>query len=119
LSDFTPVATFTPNAGEGQISSGVLDAAGGFAYFGISTVLSADVPVVVKVRLSDFTRVSTLILNPGEFSLDSAVIDPAGGFAYFNTKVDDGQVQGGQQVVLKVRLSDLTRVATLTLKAGP
>jgi|GEM_PF-3082408 len=114
LSDFTRVATFTLNPGEGHISSGVIDAAGGFAYFGTQQDDGANAAVVVKVRLSDFTRVSTLTLNPGEFSLDSAVIDPAGGFAYFGGRFLDLGLNVGHQAVMKVRLSDLTRVATLT-----
>src|SRR3989442_4719989 len=50
-----------------------------------------------------FSRVGALTLNPGEEYLCSAIIDSANGFAYFGTFTSPG-------VVVKVRLSDFTRV---------
>ncbi len=85
----------------------MIDATGGFAYFGTGTWPG----IVVKVRLSNFSRVGALPLNAGENNLDSAVIDPTGGFAYFGTGTSPGRV-------VKVRLSDFNRVGVLTLNAG-
>jgi uncharacterized repeat protein (TIGR01451 family) len=59
----------------------------------------------------NFGEYATLTLNAGEDDLDSAVIDPASGFAYFGTGTDPG-------IVVKVRLSDFTRVGALTLNQG-
>lgn len=48
---------------------------------------------------------------PGENQLQSAVIDVVGGFAYFGTSTKPG-------IVVKVRLSDMTRVGALTPNPG-
>lgn len=85
----------------------VLDAAGGYAYFGSGN----DPASVVKVRLSDFVHVGTLTLNSGESELWSAVLDTSAGYAYFGTSTWPG-------IVVKVRLSDFTRVDSLTLNSG-
>ena len=53
-----------------------------------------------------------MTLNAGENELFSAVIDTANGFAYF------GAVTYPQGRVVKVRLSDFTRVGALTLNDG-
>ena len=100
------MAGLTLNTGENYLASAVLDAAGGYAYFG-----TYPLGRVVKVRLSDFTRVAGLTLSGGEDSLRSAAIDAAGGYAYFGTYTSPG-------MVIKVRLSDFTRVAGLTLNTG-
>src|SRR2546422_8125575 len=72
-----------------------------------STVaVSALIPSVTA-----FTRVDALTLNAGENHLRSAVVDSAGGYAYVGTETSPG-------IVVKVRLSDLTRVAGLTLNPG-
>jgi hypothetical protein len=91
----------------------VIDPAGGFAYFGTFSNPS----IVVKVRLSDFTRVGALTLNSDEGGPYAAVIDPAGGFAYFLTAPSTG-LGFDPGVVVKVRLSDFTRVGALTLNSG-
>ena len=52
-----------------------------------------------------------LKLAAGEDNLRSAVIDPTGTFAYFGTSTNPG-------IVVKVRLSDMTRVGALKLAAG-
>ena len=112
LSDFTRTGALPLNAGEDYLSSAVIDPAAGFAYFGTNTSPG----IVVKVRLSDFTRVGALPLNAGENELFSAVIDPAAGFAYFGTFIFGTGTEPG--IVVKVRLSDFTRVGALTLNAG-
>lgn len=53
----------------------------------------------------------SLPLRSQESYLGSAVIDPAAGFAYFGTGANPG-------FVVKVRLSDFTRVGALTLWGG-
>ncbi|MBU1367835.1 MAG: hypothetical protein KJ711_08480 [Candidatus Omnitrophica bacterium] len=54
---------------------------------------------------------ASLTFQAGEDHPYSAVIDEAGGFAYFGMALSPG-------VVVKVRLSDLTRVGVLTLGSG-
>ena len=57
-------------------------------------------------------RVGVLNLDNADGIVTSAVIDPAGGFAYFGA----GSAGTGGRVV-KVRLSDFSRVSALTLNA--
>ena len=98
--------------GEDKLASGVIDESGGFAYFGTETIPG----IVVKVRTSDNTRVAALTLNPGEDNLTSAVIDSKNGYAYFGKgTVETDTIPG---LVVKVKLSDFTRVTSLTLNAG-
>src|SRR2546422_986894 len=106
LSDFTRVNSLTLKTGNNIPVSAVIDTAGGFAYFG-----------TVRVRLSNFTRVDSLTLNPGESTLVSAVIYSAARFAYFGTvALPPGTTNPA--VIVKVRLSDFTRVDSLTLNTG-
>jgi hypothetical protein len=58
------------------------------------------------VRLSDFTRVGALVLNSNEQELRCATIDTVNGFAYF------GGLNGA---IVKIRLSDFTRVDSLNV----
>ena len=60
---------------------------------------------------SSLERVDSLTLEPGENKAWSAVIDSAAGFAYFGMDTIPG-------IVVKVRLSDFTRVGALTLNQG-
>ena len=96
-SAFSRSGALTLTAREEDPWSAVIDTVNGFAYFGTMTGPG----IVVKVRLSDFTRVGALVLNSGENELRCAAIDTANGFAYF------GGLSGA---LVKVRLSDLTRV---------
>ena len=64
---------------------------------------------VIKIpEVSALSRSSALALDSGEYNPFAAVIDAANGFAYFGTQTSPG-------VIIKVRLSDFTRVGTLTL----
>ncbi len=109
--------TFTQSAslqfpGEDRLVSAVIDESGGFAYFGTDT----EPGIVVKVRTSDNRRVAALTLNPGEDNLTAGVIDAQNGFAYFGTgTVVTDTIPG---IVVKVKLSDFTRAAALTLNLG-
>lgn len=118
LSDFTRAGELALFPGEGFFTSAVIDSAGGFAYFGTGTYPG----VIVKVRLSDFTRVASLQLNLGENAPRSAVIDVAGGYAYFGAGYHSPDyftpASASPSIIVKVRLSDLTRVANLTLSTG-
>jgi KaiC/GvpD/RAD55 family RecA-like ATPase len=77
----------------------------------------AAILLILVVCLSAFpvahaqTRTDALTLNEGEGLLSSAVIDPSAGFAYFGTDTKPG-------IVVKVRLSDFSRVGALTLDPG-
>lgn len=113
LSDFTRVGALILNTGEGDLTSAVIDAGGIFAYFGTAT------SQVVKVSLTDFTRVGALTLVPGEL-LTSAVIDTAMGVAYFGTTTRACIKYCPPPLpprVVKVRLSDLTEVASLQARS--
>jgi len=87
-----------------------IDSVDGYAYLGFS---GDYVPsLVVKIDLSAFRVAATLTLNPGEYRLVTAAIDTVNGFAYFVARGGSG---GGPGVVVKVRLSDFTRVGALIL----
>ena len=100
---------------EKSLISGVIDLAGGYAYFGTYTSPG----IVVKVALgsgSDLpTRVGAVTLNSGEDVLTNAVIDPPNGYAYFGTYTSPG-------IVVKVALGSgsnpPTRVGAVTLNSG-
>jgi hypothetical protein len=98
LSDFTKAGAAAINE---TILTSVVDTTRGYAYFGTSS------GKVIKLRLADFAR-STLTLPPGEISLRAAVIDVPNNAAYFGTATRPAKV-------IKVRLSDLTRVEALTM----
>jgi hypothetical protein len=57
------------------------------------------------------TFAGSLTLNPGENGLYTGVADTVNGFAYFGTATNPG-------IIVKVRLSDFTRVGALTLNSG-
>src|SRR2546422_7533132 len=65
-----------------------------------------------------FTRVSTLTLNADENIVAPSVIDSAAGFAYFAAVQYASVGTIASSIVVKVRLSDFTRVNSLTLKTG-
>jgi len=95
-------------AGESSPHSILIDTSAGYAYIGTFTVPAE----IVKLRLSDSSRAGVLQLPAGDGSLGAGAIDPAGGYAYFS----GGQVDGNSASrVIRIRLSDFTRVDTLTL----
>ena len=112
VSTFTNASAISMSPGETNASPSVIDSAAGFLYFGTYTWPG----VIVKVRLSDFTRVGSLVLNPGEAFLGSAVIDPAAGLAYFAGILNPGSTNQG--IVVKIRLSDFTRVGSLIMDSS-
>jgi hypothetical protein len=111
LSNLTVEGILTLNLGEEELTSAVIDTVNGFAYFGTCTTPA----MVVKIRLLDFVRVGSLTLNPDESCLGSAVIDPLAGFAYFGTYFGGSSKVSFPGKVIKIRLSDLTRVGALEL----
>jgi len=123
LSNMSRAGTLKLQQGEEWLSSAVIDPAGGFVYFGTgapSFGTGSATGAITKIRLSDFTKAGTLVLNPGEGNLCSAVIDTANGFAYFGAGTNEQGPAPG--IIVKVRLSDFTRVAALTLnpdESGP
>jgi len=102
LSDFTRVGAVLST---GVFTSAVIDTQNGFAYYGTNS----NPGVIARIRLSNFTNTAPLTLSSTE-SFGSAVIDSANGFAYFGSSTHRG--------VLKVRLSDFTRVGYLLLHPG-
>ena len=107
LSDFTHVSTLTVPQIRSELNVAVIDPGNGFAYFGHGIR-----PGVIKIRLSDFTEVANIPFSRGENNLGCAVIDTANGFAYFGTDAQPG-------LIVKVRLSDFTKVGILTLDDTP
>lgn len=107
---------------------GVLDPAGGFAYFAInrgavvsSTGIATDTGAVLKIRLSNFTIAGLLTLKTNECCFGTAVIDPTAKFAYFGGSVynpNPSLSNPGQGLVVKIRLSDFTEVKSLSLNQG-
>src|SRR5256712_7441494 len=102
LSDFTRVGAVLST---GVFTSAVIDIQNGFAYYGTNS----NPGVIARIRLSNFTNTAPLTLSSTE-SFGSAVIDSANGFAYSGSSTHRG--------VLKVRLSDFTRVGYLLLHPG-
>ncbi|HRI02227.1 MAG TPA: carboxypeptidase-like regulatory domain-containing protein [Pyrinomonadaceae bacterium] len=111
LSDFTRVAVI--ETGTGFQSAALIDTNNGFAYFGSFTSPGG----VFKVRLSDFTIVDVLLFNTDEIGILSGVIDTVNGFAYFGTYNNNNI--NNPTFIVKVRLSDFTRVGNLQLPAYP
>jgi hypothetical protein len=82
-------------AGEGDLTSAVIDPAGAFAYFGANTQPGR----IVRVDLGTFERTGTITLEAagvgdlyGEDYPQSAVISPTGDFAYFGLATFPGRV---------------------------
>ncbi len=108
LSDFSLVRVLALNPGEDYVNSVLVDSAAGFGYFGLGS------GVVVKLRLSDLSRVGTLVMNPGE-GLGPGLIDVVKGYAYFTGGYLSTTTVRGPDFLVKIRLSDLSRVGTLSL----
>ena len=75
----------------------------------IGNVTVASYPFVTTD--SSPVEVASLHLNTGEDNIDSSVLDPDAGYGYFGT------IRSTPTQIVKVRLSDLTRVGTLELDA--
>ena len=118
-SDLSLNATLKMNPGEADLNSGIIDTAEGFAYFASGGGWSdnPETPVIIKVNLATFTRVASLTLQPFEsiifVSAGSVVQTEASGgnFGYFGTYTSPSSV-------IKIKLSSMTRVATLTFQQG-
>jgi hypothetical protein len=97
-----------------RVNCGVIDSDStkDFAYFGAGGSTPYDARIVkVKIGPADWplALVDTVNLNLNEGFPLSAVIDATKGFAYFGTS---------QGIVVKIRLSDFTRVDTISLNLG-
>jgi len=120
LSDFTRVSAMGFGPEEHDPYSAVIDVASGYAYFGMCTYPGMGPPgAIAKVALGSGdaapTEVGVLALDPGEDEPLSAVIDTANGYAYF------GAIRvppAGPAKVVKIRLSDFSRVAAVALGSG-
>jgi len=115
LSDFQRTQELQiPNL-NGSTSASVIDTNHGFAYLGIITLIFPQPPAqILRADLSASQISGNITLNAGENFINSAFIDVANGFAYFTVY---GVAGGTPHEIIKVRLSDFTRVATLTLAA--
>ncbi|MDP3244857.1 MAG: hypothetical protein Q8M83_04355 [bacterium] len=112
LSNFTRAGTFI-DENNSAIYSAVIDTTNGFIYYG--SYQGQNQARVVKLSTGDFYVLDSLDvssdLNPGGY-ISSAVVDISGGFAYFgNRNINPGKI-------IKVRLSDFTKINTLVLNAG-
>ncbi len=76
----------------------------------ISVLPNGRFKFMIQNASHNFTRIGNLSLNTTD-SIEPAVIDPKGEYAYFGTQNIPGEI-------FKVRLSDFTEVAKLTLNAG-
>lgn len=102
LSDFTLVNSLVPTL---QVSCSAIDNTNHFAYFGGYTPNS-----VYKLNLTTFTKQAQLNFVDGEQEIMSGVIDVQNGFSYWG---DYGTY------VVKVRLSDFTKVDRISLAGTP
>ena len=64
--------------------------------------------MIAPVAEAELTRISNIILQDGENDIQSAVIDPNAQYAYFGAAWDPGKI-------VKVRLSDFSRVGAISL----
>jgi hypothetical protein len=116
-SDMSLTGNLTLNADELSPNSGIIDPSEGFAYFGTQAVNATSSSKIIKINLANFKRVSTLVLNPTEpllFLSAGGVIQTetsGGSFGYFAT-------YSSPSFVIKVKLSSMSRAATLTLQQG-
>ena len=101
LSDFTRVGTLTLNPNEDYPNSAVIDAANGFAYFGVNDGNLSDPGIIVKVRLSDFTRVDALTLSTGK-----VIFLPQSSIPLMVSPTSEPRTSGAG-IIVKIRLSDL------------
>lgn len=107
LSDFTPVATLTLNAGETNLMAICID--GNFLY----AVMLTSPAIIVKVNWVTMTRVGALTLNPGEnMAMGCCVV---GNFLYVTLRIAWAAVVGR---IAKINLTTFTRDSVLTLAAG-
>jgi len=117
----TRIGALTLETGENNLHSAVIDAASGYAYFGISASPGRVVKVSLGAGSDPPTRVGAVTLDPGENNLYSAVIDPTHGHAYFGTEIVLGIGDPFSRVV-KVALGQgsdpPTRVGAASLLAG-
>jgi hypothetical protein len=112
LSDFTVDDNLTLSPGQyGASHAAVIDPAGGYAYFGVSSSNGGS-PAVVRIRLSDFSFAGSVQLGDPP---DSAVIDPSLGYAYFTTHITNPNPGPHPGSIVQIRLSDLTKTGTLQL----
>jgi len=117
ISDYSIVSTLTLTAGENIIGALVIDSSNTYMY----GVTNTSPVIVVKIQLSDFTRVGILTLDSGEnsngYQGQDVIIDKVDGFLY--TGVVIGTVPSTSKAsVVKVRLSDFTRIGVLSFATG-
>jgi PKD domain-containing protein len=97
-------STLILNTTGASLTSGIVDSAAGYAYFG-----TAGRPATIfKIRLSDFTNVANLTLSTGNAAL-AAVLDSSREIAYFG--MDTGQI-------VEVNLTSFTNTTSVTPGLG-
>lgn len=101
----TRIGAATFNLGDSGVESAVLDADGGFAYFGTGSTPGTVVKVALGAGNNPPAKVSSLTLNPGEGPLFSAVADTHGN-GYFTVYALAGRV-------VKVALDGGTQLGSL------
>jgi hypothetical protein len=117
----TEVAILTLNKGQNGISAAAIDATGGYAYFGTTQIHWNESASFIKVSLSNFSIVGTLVLGVNESEVRTVIIDPISGFAYlgvWNAGLAFSGPDASISKIVKVRLSDLSRVATYQTVSG-
>lgn len=114
-----PALGFTPlddSLSTGEISTdlraGVIDNVNGYAYWGTGTRSPAK---IWRLNLTTFMA-DSLTLNTGENNVGSGVIDTTNGYAYFGTNQIHYPPLPAK--IIKIRLSDFTRVGAITLMPG-
>jgi hypothetical protein len=85
------------------ITLAVLDTAAGYGYFGYQSLL--------RVDLNQFTIKDQLTLGTNEASFQTAVIDKTTGYLYC------GFSASSKIAIMKIRLSDFSRIATVNVPA--
>jgi predicted RNA-binding protein with TRAM domain len=102
--NFSRIAAVNLAADEYACNAILLDKVRGYLYVTLGSFSNHG--KFARIRLSDFTYVDRLTFLPGENYLGPSVIDPQSGYAY---------VASSPGNIIKVRLSDFTRVTALNL----
>jgi len=109
ISDFTSTGTLTFDAAKGPVLGGVIDPAGGVAYFPASTSPAS----VSMVNLASFSMANVTMMASGQNLMSCGVIDPTGGYSYFAN--DTFWTTGNPNILARYNLATHAIDSTLTI----
>lgn len=117
MSELVLTGSTAPLSGSGLVDT-TTHAPNRVAYRGDESIFLAAPPLVPSYQDLELTppaglsRYDVLRGNAGEYDFDSAAIDTANGYGYFGAAISS------PSRIVKVRLSDFTRVGAITMNSG-